>query len=75
MRQIDIKVATGHKNVELRLVDFARFESVNEFCDKVEKEVPRLDILVANAGILKFGHDITSDGWEQQCETRTKFCH
>jgi len=58
--------ATGHKNVELRLVDFARFESVNEFCDKVEKEVPRLDILVANAAMLTWKFVTTIDGWKQQ---------
>lgn len=58
--------ATGIKNIELRLVDFAKFESVNEFCDKIEKEVPRLDILVANAGILAWKYSTTCDGWEQQ---------
>lgn len=58
--------ATGHKNVELRLVDLAKFESVNEFCDKVEKEVPRLDILVANAGMVAWKFVATIDGWEQQ---------
>ena len=64
--RLDIKAATGHKNVELRLVDFAKFESVNEFCDKFEKEISRLDVLVANAGILNWEYVTTSDGWEQQ---------
>ena len=35
--------------------------------DKVEKEVPRLDILAANgAGIFAWERVATSDGWEHQ---------
>ena len=39
---------------------------MNKFCDEVEKEVPRLDVLVANAGMLTWEYTPTSDGWEQQ---------
>ena len=64
--RLHIKAATGHKNIELRLVDFAKFESVNEFCDKFEEEISRLDVLVADAGILNWEYVTTSDGWERQ---------
>jgi len=41
--EIDIKKATNFDNVELFLVDLASYASVDAFCEKVEREVPRLD--------------------------------
>ena len=58
--------ATKFDNVELFLVDLASYASVNAFCEKVEKEVPRLDILVQNAAVAQGEFVPTPDGWEQQ---------
>ena len=39
---------------------------MNAFCEKVEKEVPRLDILIENAALAHTGFIPTPDGWEHQ---------
>ena len=62
----EIKEATKFDNVELFLVDLASYASVNAFCEKVEKEVPRLDILVENAALAHREFIPTPDGWEHQ---------
>ena len=63
---IEMKEATKFDKVELFIVDLASYESVNAFCKKVEKEVPRLDILVENAALAQFEYSSTPDGWESQ---------
>ena len=63
---IEIKEATKFDKVELFIVDLASYESVNAFCKKVEKEVPRLDILVENAALAQIEYVPTPDGWESQ---------
>lgn len=60
-----IKEATGFKNVDLWLLDLAKFASVIAFADKFEQEGGRLDILVANAAIAVDKYKLTSDGWEE----------
>ena len=63
---IAIEEATGYKP-EVRLVDLAEFASVSSFAEKYEKEVGRLDIIVANAAIIpedKTKAARTADGWE-----------
>ena len=57
---------TNFNNVELFLVDLASHASVNTFCEKIEKDVPRLDILVENAGVALPEFIPTPDGWEHQ---------
>jgi hypothetical protein len=62
----EIKEATKFDNIDLFLVDLASYASVNAFCEKVEKEVPRLDILVENAALAHGEFIPTPDGWEHQ---------
>ena len=63
---IEIKEVTNFDNVELFIVDLASYASVNAFCEKVEREVPRLDILVENAALALTEFIPTPDGWEHQ---------
>ena len=63
---IDIKEVTNFDSVELFIVDLASYASVNAFCEKVEREVPRLDILVENAALALVEFIPTPDGWEHQ---------
>jgi len=44
------------------------YASVNAFCEKVEKEVPCLDILVENAALVQVEFIPTPDGWEHQLQ-------
>ncbi|KAF4584682.1 hypothetical protein EYR40_004669 [Pleurotus pulmonarius] len=59
----NIKQSTGF-DAELWLVDLCSFASVKAFADKFEKEVERLDILVANAAIISTKYEKTEDDWE-----------
>lgn len=64
---VEIKEETGHKNVELWLLDLANFASVRSFADRYEKDGGRLDILVENAAVIPTFDGVihpTVDGWE-----------
>ncbi|KAF9241280.1 hypothetical protein BU15DRAFT_60905 [Melanogaster broomeanus] len=60
----DIQTASGYNNCALWLVDLADFASVNSFAEKFERECPRLDILVMNAGIAATKYETSVAGWE-----------
>ncbi|KAF7437540.1 hypothetical protein PC9H_004382 [Pleurotus ostreatus] len=60
----NLKKSTGFDRAELWLVDLCSFASVQAFADKFEKEVERIDILVANAAIIPRAYEVTKDGWE-----------
>ncbi|TFK22499.1 NAD(P)-binding protein [Coprinopsis marcescibilis] len=60
-----LRQETGTDNVELQIVDLSKFSSVKDFVVRVEKEEDRLDVLVANAGVLAMEHNVTEDGWEE----------
>ncbi|KAJ8520259.1 hypothetical protein ONZ45_g2899 [Pleurotus djamor] len=55
---------TNMNNFELLLVDLASFASVRAFTDRFNEAYDRLDILVANAGIMTDAYAVTTDGWE-----------
>lgn len=61
---LDIRKETGCANVELWVIDLAKFASIKAFADKVTSTVPRLDILVENAGMTQSEYGTTDDGWE-----------
>jgi retinol dehydrogenase-12 len=52
--------------VEVWNVDLASFESVRQFCRRAEAELERIDVLVANAGLLMNRFVEADDGWESQ---------
>jgi NAD(P)-dependent dehydrogenase (short-subunit alcohol dehydrogenase family) len=60
--------ATG-ATVELREVDLASLASVRAFTDRVASEHDRLDVIVANAGIMATPEGRTEDGFELQFGT------
>lgn len=60
----DLGQGTGFDKAELWLVDLCSFTSVRAFADKFEKEVDRIDILVANAAIIPHEYELTKDEWE-----------
>ncbi|TFK23416.1 short-chain dehydrogenase [Coprinopsis marcescibilis] len=59
-----IKEETGFDRIEIRTVDLSNFSSVTEFCNTLQKEEERLDLLVANAGMVTTQYRTTDDGWE-----------
>jgi NAD(P)-dependent dehydrogenase (short-subunit alcohol dehydrogenase family) len=60
--------ATGAE-VELRAVDLASLGSVRAFTDGVLADHDRLDVIIANAGVMACPEGRTSDGFETQFGT------
>ena len=60
--------ATGAE-VELREVDLSSFASVRAFTDAVAADHDRLDVLIANAGVMACPEGRTADGFELQFGT------
>jgi NAD(P)-dependent dehydrogenase (short-subunit alcohol dehydrogenase family) len=60
---------TTGASVELRQVDLASLESVRAFTDAVRADHDRLDVIVANAGVMATPEGRTADGFETQFGT------
>lgn len=52
-------------SVEVWKLDMADFSSVVQFAERCEKELERLDVFLANAGVASESWAVTKDGWEQ----------
>lgn len=58
----EIKSTTGNENVKGYVSDFSHLESVGEMVGTVRREVPKIDVLINNAGIFKSRVSRTEDG-------------
>ena len=58
--------STAAANVEVRFLqaDFASLAQVRELAAQVVASVPRLDVLINNAGCANFSRTVTTDGYE-----------
>lgn len=54
---------------ELRQLDLASLESVRRFAEAVAAQVPTLDLLINNAGIMAIPFGLSADGFELQFAT------
>ena len=62
----DIEQSTGRKGVvEIWPLDYNSFESIRAFTGRVKKELPRLDIVVLNSGVVKSQFELSPEGWEE----------
>jgi NAD(P)-dependent dehydrogenase (short-subunit alcohol dehydrogenase family) len=52
--------------VDVLLVDLAKFDSVVSFAQEASAQLPRLDILIVNAGMINPTFELTQDGWESK---------
>ncbi|XP_060781149.1 retinol dehydrogenase 14a [Neoarius graeffei] len=57
---------TGTGELLVRLLDLACLSSVRSFCAQINKEEPRLDVLINNAGVYQCPYSRTEDGFEMQ---------
>lgn len=68
---VDIRTAAANTGatVELREVDLASLASVRAFTDGVAADHDRLDVIIANAGVMATPEGRTADGFETQFGT------
>ncbi|XP_018517179.1 retinol dehydrogenase 14b [Lates calcarifer] len=52
--------------VVIKHLDLASLGSVRRFCEEIQKEEPRIDVLINNAGIYQCPYMKTEDGFEMQ---------
>ena len=55
--------------VDVRRLDLASLASIREFADSLHADVPQLDLLVNNAGVMAIPRQMTDDGFEMQLGT------
>lgn len=61
--------ATGGATVELRAVDLTSFTSIRTCTDAIASAHDRLDVIIANAGVMATPEGRTADGFELQFGT------
>ncbi|KIY69355.1 NAD(P)-binding protein [Cylindrobasidium torrendii FP15055 ss-10] len=61
----------GSAAAEAWQLDLSDFKSVVAFADRVERDLERLDILVANASIATLDLSVTGDGYEQMLQVNS----
>ncbi|OAL71975.1 short-chain dehydrogenase/reductase [Trichophyton violaceum] len=52
-------------DIQIWPLDMASYQSVTSFAQKINNEVPRLDIALLNAGVMHRKYTLTPDGWEE----------
>ncbi|GAA6228894.1 retinol dehydrogenase 14 [Lates japonicus] len=64
----EIKREAGPEQGEvvIKHLDLASLGSVRRFCEEIQKEEPRIDVLINNAGIYQCPYMKTEDGFEMQ---------
>lgn len=58
--------AGGHGKLEVRELDLGSFDSIRAFAARANAELPRIDVLLNNAGIFPQKLTKTSEGYESQ---------
>ncbi|XP_077366721.1 retinol dehydrogenase 14-like [Festucalex cinctus] len=64
----DIRKHSGNElgEVVIKQLDLASLRSVRNFCQEIQKEEPKIDVLVNNAGVYQCPYSKTDDGFEMQ---------
>ena len=60
----DIVRESGNRDVRFAQADFARLEDVRRLAAEVQAAVPRLDVLIDNAGLISPRRTTTAEGFE-----------
>ncbi|EXJ81926.1 hypothetical protein A1O1_07993 [Capronia coronata CBS 617.96] len=55
----------GADAIEVWPLDLSSTQSTLDFAERVKADLPRLDVVVENAGINNFSWSVVEDGWEQ----------
>ncbi|XP_034998956.2 retinol dehydrogenase 12, like isoform X1 [Hippoglossus stenolepis] len=62
----DVIEKSDNKNVLCMKLDLADTKSIREFAEAINKEEPKLNILINNAGVMVCPYGQTADGFEMQ---------
>uniref|UniRef100_A0A3P9MFU1 Retinol dehydrogenase 14b n=1 Tax=Oryzias latipes TaxID=8090 RepID=A0A3P9MFU1_ORYLA len=65
-RDIQRDAAAQKGEVVIKHLDLASLRSVRTFCEEINKEEPKIDVLVNNAGIYQCPYTKTEEGFEMQ---------
>jgi NAD(P)-dependent dehydrogenase (short-subunit alcohol dehydrogenase family) len=60
----DIRATTSNGELMVMDLDLARLVSVNSFVDELTSQMPCIDVLVNNAGVMALDRGMTEDGFE-----------
>jgi NAD(P)-dependent dehydrogenase (short-subunit alcohol dehydrogenase family) len=68
LRRVQREISAEVPSAELRVLraDFRSLRAVRQLADTVNREVPRLDVLVCNAGVFTNRRSESADGFETQ---------
>lgn len=58
----ELKKTSSNQNIKGLVADFSDLNAVKQLAEQIKNELPKLDILINNAGIYKTATDKTSDG-------------
>ncbi len=64
-----VRAAVPGASAEVAELDLTRLASVRDFTDRAAQRLPRLDLLVNNAGVMATPFERTADGFELQIGT------
>lgn len=62
--EVDAQTNIKRGNVKLHYIDLSQMDLVKKFATKITEEVPKLNYLICNAGIMFAPRSITGDGFE-----------
>lgn len=60
----NIKVETGNTNIDGFVADFSNLNAVKTMAKQVNQAVPKLDVLINNAGIFNVGNPLNAEGFD-----------
>jgi NAD(P)-dependent dehydrogenase (short-subunit alcohol dehydrogenase family) len=67
--ECELRQATSNANVKFLPADLSLMSEVNRFADQFSTEVPKLNYLILNAGIVQGQHRLTAEGIESNFAT------
>lgn len=62
----EIKAASNHENVNGFVADFSDLEAVQEMANQIKNELPKIDVLINNAGVFKSSNTLTKGGFDMR---------
>lgn len=62
----EIKLASNNEKIKGLVADFSDLKAVKNLAEHIKKDIPKIDVLINNAGILKSSVNKTKDGYDMR---------